>query len=59
MNPEPRQARCPYCLEILAAEFVEPHFYRFPVHRGHARMLCAGRRLPIVENDYVAEEVAG
>jgi hypothetical protein len=59
VSEESRQARCPYCRSILDPVFVEPYLYRFPDHRGHGGMRCAGWWLPVVERDYVTEGVAG
>jgi len=60
VTTEPRQVRCPYCRSILDPVFLPlTGLYLFPDHRGHGGMRCAGWKLPVVEQDYVSEEVAG
>lgn len=56
MTPaETRRAQCPYCLEILTVDQVTS-IDRFPKHRGHGRLRCAGWGLPVQVHDCVAEE---
>ena len=54
---EPRRARCPHCLEILDPALLPlTGLHRFPDHRGHGGLRCAGWGLPIVEANYITEE---
>ena len=59
MTVETRRAQCPYCLEILTVNPSAQVGHRFPKHRGHGRLRCAGWGLPVQANDYVSEEEEG